>query len=84
VFVFGEEERPSPLRATGERTARPALLDLLVSGSRGYGLLRAVLLGGVSRRLAAEAQCPVIVLPRGVETALEALTADAPGATAAG
>ena len=59
-------------------------LDLLVSGSRGYGPLRAVLLGGVSRRLAAEAQCPVIVLPRGVEAALEALIADAPGATAAG
>lgn len=59
-------------------------LDLLVSGSRGYGPLRAVLLGGVSRRLAAEAQCPVIVLPRGVEAALEALMADAPGATAAG
>lgn len=59
-------------------------LDLLVSGSRGYGPLRAVLLGGVSRRLAAEAQCPVIVLPRGVEAALEALVADAPGATAAG
>jgi nucleotide-binding universal stress UspA family protein len=59
-------------------------LDLLVSGSRGYGPLRAVLLGGVSRRLAAEAQCPVIVLPRGVEAALEALMADRPGATAAG
>ena len=33
-------------------------LDLLVCGSRGYGPLRAVLLGGVSRRLTAEAQCP--------------------------
>ena len=37
-------------------------LDLLVCGSRGYGPRRAVLLGGVSRRLAAEAHCPVIVL----------------------
>lgn len=48
-------------------------LDLLVVGSRGYGPLRAVLLGSVSRRLMTEARCPVIVLPRGVEAALEAL-----------
>jgi len=59
-------------------------LDLLVCGSRGYGPMRAVLLGGVSRRLAAEAHCPVIVLPRGVESALEALIAEAPGAATAG
>jgi nucleotide-binding universal stress UspA family protein len=52
-------------------------LDLLVCGSRGYGPLRAVLLGGVSRRVAAEASCPVIVLPRGVESSLEALLSDA-------
>jgi nucleotide-binding universal stress UspA family protein len=50
-------------------------LDLLICGSRGYGPRRAVVLGGVSRRLAAEAHCPVIVLPRGVESALEALVA---------
>jgi nucleotide-binding universal stress UspA family protein len=49
-------------------------LDLLVCGSRGYGPLRAVLLGGVSRRIAAEAHCPVMVLPRGVEGPLQALT----------
>jgi nucleotide-binding universal stress UspA family protein len=55
-------------------------LDLLVCGSRGYGPLRAVLLGGVSRRLAADAQCPLIVLARGAESSLEALMADAPGA----
>ncbi len=54
-------------------------LDLLVCGSRGYGPLRAVLLGGVSRRVAAEAHCPVIVLPRGVEGALEALMTTTPG-----
>ena len=57
-------------------------LDLLVCGSRGYGPLRAVLLGGVSRRLTAEAQCPVIVLPRGVTSSLEALMATSPGAAA--
>ncbi len=59
-------------------------LDLLVCGSRGYGPRRAVLLGGVSRRLAAEAHCPVIVLPRGVESPLEALISEAPGAATAG
>ena len=59
-------------------------LDLLICGSRGYGPRRAVVLGGVSRRLAAEAHCPVIVLPRGVESALEALLAEAPGAATAG
>ena len=45
-------------------------LDLLVCGSRGYGPLRAVLLGSVSRRLAAEAHCPVLVLPHGAAVAL--------------
>jgi nucleotide-binding universal stress UspA family protein len=54
-------------------------LDLLVCGSRGYGPLRAVLLGGVSRRLAADARCPVIVLPRGVKDSLDALMTEAPG-----
>jgi nucleotide-binding universal stress UspA family protein len=49
-------------------------LDLLVSGSRGYGPLRAVLLGSVSRRLAAQANCPVLVLPRGVRSPLADLT----------
>ena len=59
-------------------------LDLLICGSRGYGPLRAVLLGGVSRRLTAEARCPVIVLPRGVESSLDALMEASPGAAAAG
>jgi nucleotide-binding universal stress UspA family protein len=48
-------------------------LDLLICGSRGYGPARAVLLGGVSRRVTSEAQCPVIVLPRGVSSGLEDL-----------
>jgi hypothetical protein len=41
-----------------------------------------VLLGSVSRRVTAEALCPVIVTPRGVEASLEALLAGAPGAAA--
>jgi nucleotide-binding universal stress UspA family protein len=48
-------------------------LDLLICGSRGYGPRRAVLLGGVSRRVTAEAHCPVIVLARGAEAGLEAV-----------
>ena len=57
-------------------------LDLLVCGSRGYGPARAVLLGGVSRRVVTEASCPVIVLARGAETGLEALVDEQAGATA--
>ena len=52
-------------------------LDLLVCGSRGYGPVRSVLLGSVSGRVTAEAHCPVIVLARGVEAALEELIATA-------
>jgi nucleotide-binding universal stress UspA family protein len=57
-------------------------LDLLVCGSRGYGPRRAVLLGGVTRRVAAEAHCPVIVLVREAEHGLETLIGDSAGAVA--
>jgi len=40
-------------------------LDLLLVGSRGYGPMRAVMVGGVAGRLVREAACPVIVVPRG-------------------
>ena len=49
-------------------------VDLLVCGSRGYGPLGSVLLGGVSRRLVHRAACPVLVVPRGTERALEELS----------
>ena len=39
-------------------------LDLLFMGSRGYGPMHAVMVGGVSGRLVREAACPVIVFPR--------------------
>jgi nucleotide-binding universal stress UspA family protein len=39
-------------------------LDLLVVGSRGYGPMHAVIVGGVAGRLVREAACPVIVFPR--------------------
>jgi nucleotide-binding universal stress UspA family protein len=69
----------------GEEIVRlSALVDLMVVGSRGYGPRRAVLLGSVSRHLMEDAQSPVIVLPRGVEGALESLLAGSgsAGATA--
>ena len=41
--------------------------DILVMGSRGYGPLRAALLGGVSHYVIRHAACPVVVLPRGAD-----------------
>jgi nucleotide-binding universal stress UspA family protein len=57
-------------------------LDLLICGSRGYGPLRAVMLGSVTRRVVAKAHCPVVVVPRGVETALQDLVAESSAAAA--
>jgi nucleotide-binding universal stress UspA family protein len=37
--------------------------ELLVVGSRGRGALSSAVLGGVSRRLARDARCPVVVVP---------------------
>ncbi len=48
-------------------------VGLLVCGSRGYGPLRSVLLGGVSRRLVDGASCPVLVLPREAARGVEDL-----------
>jgi nucleotide-binding universal stress UspA family protein len=40
-------------------------IDVLVCGSRGYGPVRRVLLGGVARKLSRRAACPLVVVPRG-------------------
>lgn len=48
-------------------------LDLLVCGTRGYGPRPATLLGGVTRRLVAEARCPVAVLSGEPRTSIGAL-----------
>ncbi|WP_051324773.1 universal stress protein [Candidatus Solirubrobacter pratensis] len=53
--------------------ARSGNVDLMVMGSRGYGPVHAVLAGGVSGRVVREAQCPVIVVPRGVQAPLREL-----------
>jgi nucleotide-binding universal stress UspA family protein len=45
-------------------------LDLLVCGSRAYGPASVVLVGGVSKALAREAACPVLVVPRGAHAPL--------------
>lgn len=45
-------------------------LDVLVTGSRGYGPVRSVLAGGVSGRLMRSAHCPVMIVPRGVDVPL--------------
>lgn len=45
--------------------AASADLDLLVCGSRGYGPVRTLLLGGTSHALVRKAACPVLVVPAG-------------------
>jgi nucleotide-binding universal stress UspA family protein len=52
-------------------------VDLLVTGSRGYGPARGVLLGSVSRYLIDHAPCPVIVVPRAASAAVLAEPATA-------
>lgn len=57
-----------PILLEGDAAERLAeqseALQMLVVGSRGYGPVRSVLLGGVSGHLIREARCPVIVCPR--------------------
>jgi nucleotide-binding universal stress UspA family protein len=45
--------------------AASADLDLLVCGSRGYGPMRTLLVGGTSHALVRKAACPVVVVPPG-------------------
>lgn len=51
-----------PVEVLAQRSAN---VDMLVVGSRAYGPVGYALLGGVSYRLAREAQSPVIVVPKG-------------------
>ena len=45
-------------------------VDVLVIGSRGYGPLRAVLLGGVSGKVIRASSCPVVAIPNAASSAL--------------
>lgn len=69
--------RAEPVLLTGDAALQVAeqteTLDLIVTGSRGYGPLRAVLLGAFGGRLLRDAACPVLVLPRGLEAPLSGL-----------
>jgi nucleotide-binding universal stress UspA family protein len=74
-----EKELQGGLRASGYADASGEVLDgepaaalaaassdhdLLVCGSRGFGPLRTVILGGTSHALVRRASCPVLVVPR--------------------
>jgi nucleotide-binding universal stress UspA family protein len=56
--------RGSPAQVLADQAADA---DLLVTGSRGYGPLRRVLIGSVSTPLMRSAPCPVMVVPRTAE-----------------
>lgn len=74
VFCLGSPNR--------ELATQSETVDLMVMGSRGYGPLHAVLLGGVTHAVVRKAACPVIVLPRGARNGLGTLLAPAAEATA--
>jgi nucleotide-binding universal stress UspA family protein len=59
----------SPARTLVERSAQ---LELLVLGSRAYGPLRYALLGSVSAPVMRQADCPVLIVPRGTQAATDA------------
>jgi nucleotide-binding universal stress UspA family protein len=54
-------------------------VDLLVTGSRGYGPARRLLLGSVSSRVVREARCPVLAVPRPAAGEGEPVAAEATG-----
>jgi nucleotide-binding universal stress UspA family protein len=66
-------------RVTDELTRVSRELDLLICGSRGYGPVRSLLLGGVSWTLAQTAACPLLVVPRAPVPGLRTLTGDPVG-----
>ena len=69
VEASAELSDGSPAHALRERSGE---LDLLVLGSRGYGPLRAVLLGSVSSGLVRSAESPMVVVPRDAGEAFRA------------
>ena len=59
--------------ADDELARLSAEVDLLICGSRRRGRLGRVMLGSVSAGVLRKARCPVLVVPRGTERAIEAL-----------
>ena len=57
LLLHGEPAAEIAARAQG-------VIDLLFTGSRGYGPLRHALLGSVSGALVRDAGCPVVLMPR--------------------
>jgi nucleotide-binding universal stress UspA family protein len=71
---------PPEIHATGEVLTGDVVdvlanlddgVDALFCGSRGYGPVRRVLLGGVSAHLIGRARAPVVVVPRGADQAVD-------------
>jgi nucleotide-binding universal stress UspA family protein len=62
VDVEGTFQTGSPAEVLTELSRE---LDLLVAGSRGYGPVGAVLLGGTTHTLLRSAECPLLITPRG-------------------
>jgi nucleotide-binding universal stress UspA family protein len=56
-------------------------VDLVVCGSRGYGPIQSVLLGGVSHGLLRDSHTPVIVVPRGADAVVEQFLAGSEAAS---
>lgn len=57
-------------------------VDLMVTGSRGWGPVRRVVMGSTSERLVHSAACPVIVVPRGATEDRQAAGEAATGTSA--
>ena len=77
------ERRCREGRPAGELVSESHGLDLLVIGSRGFGPLRRVILGGVSSKVVRHAACPVLVIPRGTAEQLDEVVAPLAQAAAA-
>ncbi len=75
--VFGDVPPVTVARRVVHGKPGPALTEaaasarMLVLGSRGFGPVRAVLMGSISRYCAYHAPCPVVVVPGAKEPATE-------------
>jgi len=70
----------APVPALAQEASVPG--SILVLGSRGYGPVRGVMLGSVSRRLAMRTPAPLVVYPRGAHAEKHAAASAETAATA--